>query len=141
MFRNAISSLVLCVAVAALLAPVASSESGHRLTQAQVRALGAKTEAIGFRRISRYLVQQAEGTPAGSSTADASAAAQTEAIGFSRLTRYQVQHAAASPLTTSSTSFAWRDALIGAGFMAGLVLLAAAAVLAVQKRSLMPRPR
>ena len=71
----------------------------------QIARLGAKTEAIGFTNITRYLVQHGARTAAPNG-------AQTEAAGFKALTRYKVEHAAETPLPTSTTRFAWGAALI-----------------------------
>jgi hypothetical protein len=137
MFTSALRFVGVVFAVAAVTAPVALGSPSTRLSPADVSRLGARTEAVGFTAITRYLVE-------GSSAADTAAlGARSEAKGYRALIRYQEQQAAsgAERVQPSSRRFAWGDALAGAGLTAGVFLLGAAAALMVRRRQVSARIR
>jgi hypothetical protein len=107
-----------------------------KLSPAEISRLGARTEAAGFTAVTRYLVDRA-------SSADAAMlAARTEAQGYRALVRYQMQRAVtAGTIETSSSAFAWADALAGAGITAGVFMFGTAAALMVRERRVSARIR
>ena len=134
MFRSLIRTIALFSLAVVALAPVASATSHSRPTPAERHALGSKTEALGYEAITHYLVARNSGSTV-IRASDTHSGAQTEALGFIRLTRYQVQRATTPSHASTRTRFAWGAALIGAAFMAGVLLITAAAIFAARKRT------
>jgi hypothetical protein len=134
MFGSTLKLLAVAIVAVGVAAPAAHGST--ELSPAQISRLGARTEAVGFTAISRYLVDR------GSSADTATLAARSEAKGYRALVRYQEQRAVtAEPVRSSASQFAWSDALAGAGFTAGVFLLGAAAALMFRRRHVPTRIR
>ena len=167
MLANSAKMIAAALAVAASVAPAAHGASPAKLSPAQTSRLGAQTEAAGYTAITKYLVArssspdvtglgaqtEAKGfialsrylvtrSATGLSPADVSRlGGQTEAQGYRALNTYHAQQATGAQTAAPSAGFAWRDALIGAAFTAGLFLLGAAAALLLRRRHTLPQLR
>jgi hypothetical protein len=129
------TGLALVVTGATLVAQVAIAQPStrHSLTAAQTSRLAGKTEAAGYRAISKYLVEK-YGQVALSPDQTAKLGARTEAKGFLAIELGRSAAAAPGP----SAGFDWSDAGIGAVFTAGVALLAGAGILFVVRRGREP---
>jgi hypothetical protein len=127
-FYTAFALAVTCAALVAQ-AAIAQPSTQHHLTAAQTARLAGKTEAVGYRAISKYLVERYGGV-ALSPARTAELGARTEAKGFTAIELGR----SAPPVPSVSGGFDWRDAGIGAAFTAGVALLAGVGIVVVARR-------
>ena len=129
------TALALVVTGATLLVQgaIAQPSTQRNLTAAQTARLAGKTEAAGYRAISKYLVER-YGQVALSPARTAQLGARTEAKGFLAIEVGRSTAAVPSP----SAGFHWSDAGIGAAFTGGVVLLTGAGILLLVRRGREP---
>jgi hypothetical protein len=139
MFANSWKIIATALGVAAFVVPAAQGGGSARPTPAEISRLGAQTEAQGFVGLSRYLVTR---FGSGLSAADVSRlGSETEAQGYRAISTHLVQQASAVQVVPSPAGFAWRDALVGGAFTAGLFLIGGAAALLLRSRHVLPQLR